>query len=231
MSQKINCIIIEDELPASRLLEMHIGQLNVLTLSGKFESVQAAMPIIVAGNIDLIFLDINLPGKSGIEFAREIPPNVSIIFTTAYPEFRLTAVDYLLKPISFDRFAKAIQKILKLRNAYPDLPLATNKVSFEPFIYLKSDRMSIKVLVNNILYVEAKGNFLIVYSNSNSIKTYLSILELMERLPEGLFCRIHRSFLVALSKVISYNSQSVNVANTELPIGRVYRDTVRKVIG
>jgi DNA-binding LytR/AlgR family response regulator len=235
MSPKINCIIIEDELPAAQLLELHIDRFEVLKLKGKFQSVQTAMSTIKEDNIDLIFLDINLPGKSGIDFASNLPPGISVIFTTAYAEFalqgfELDAVDYLIKPISFERFTRAFEKFLKLKSASGQQLVSQKDATSEPFIYLKSERMSVKVLVDDILYIEAKGNFLVVYTKSENIKTYLSISEIMERLPEGLFCRIHRSFLIALSKVSRYNSHSVNVGQAQLPIGRLYGESVRKAI-
>ncbi|WP_163407313.1 LytR/AlgR family response regulator transcription factor [Flavobacterium ajazii] len=227
----INCIIIEDELPASILLELHIAKFDFLELKGKFSSVSGAQNILKSQKIDLIFLDINLPGKSGIEFARNIPPETEIIFTTAYTEyavegFELDAVDYILKPISYERFAKAINKYSKMRELNEIVLLTKKTESENPFIFVKCERKMLKLFLDEIDYFESQGNYLMIYTETNSYKTYQSISEMEEKLPEGLFCRIHRSFLVAISKIVSFNGNIVQVKDKQLPIGRLYNSAV-----
>ncbi|PXY46674.1 LytR/AlgR family response regulator transcription factor [Flavobacterium hydrophilum] len=227
----INCIIIEDELPASILLELHIAKFDFLDLKGKFSSVSGVQNILKTQKIDLIFLDINLPGKSGIEFARSINPETAVIFTTAYTEyavegFELEAVDYILKPISYERFVKAINKFSKTRELNEIVLLAKKTEAENPFIFVKCERKMVKFFLDEIDYFESQGNYLMIYTETNSYKTYQSISEMEERLPEGLFCRIHRSFLVAIKKVNNFKANSLQIGNKQLPIGRLYSSAV-----
>ncbi|GGF05284.1 LytR/AlgR family response regulator transcription factor [Flavobacterium limi] len=231
----INCIIIEDELPASILLELHIAKFDFLDLKGKFNSVSAAQNILKAQKMDLIFLDINLPGKSGIDFARNIHPETAIIFTTAYTKyavegFELEAVDYILKPISYERFAKAINKYSKMRELN-EIVLLTKKTEAEnPFIFVKCERKMVKLFLDEIDYFESQGNYLMIYTETNSYKTYQSISEMQEKLPEGLFCRIHRSFLVSINKIICFSTNTVQLKEKQLPIGRLYSSAVSQLL-
>lgn len=230
----INCIIIEDELPASILLELHITKFDFLNLKGKFTSVSSAQNILKTQTIDLIFLDINLPGKTGIEFARSVLPKTAVIFTTAYTEyavegFELEAVDYILKPISFDRFAKAVNKYSKLKELNEIVQHSKQEIE-SPFIFVKCERRMVKLFLDEINYFESQGNYLLIYTNSDCYKTYQSISEMEDKLPEGLFCRIHRSFLVAINKITSYNSNKINIKNKELPTGRLYHSSVNRIL-
>jgi DNA-binding LytR/AlgR family response regulator len=231
----INCIIIEDELPASILLELHMAKFDFLDLKGKFSSVSGAQSILKTQKIDLIFLDISLPGKSGIEFARNIHPETAVIFTTAYTEyavegFELEAVDYILKPISYERFAKAINKYSKMRELNEIVLLTKKTESDNPFIFVKCERKMMKLFLNEIDYFESQGNYLMIYTKTNSYKTYQSISEMEEKLPDGLFCRIHRSFLVAISSIKSFNTNAVQLKEKQLPIGRLYRSVVSQLL-
>ncbi|WP_348797608.1 LytR/AlgR family response regulator transcription factor [Flavobacterium adhaerens] len=224
---RINCIIIEDELPASILLEMHIEKFDFLNLKGKFMSTNNAQNLLKTQKIDLIFLDINLPGKSGIEFAKSLPKDIGIIFTTANSEhavegFELEAADYLLKPISLERFSKAIHKYCKIQKNNQQFEQLTQAETEQPFIFVKCERKTLKLYLNEIDYFESQGNYLLIYTEDDCFKTYQSITEMMEKLPEGLFYRVHRSFLIALKKVIQFNSRSVTIRNKVLPIGRLY---------
>lgn len=224
---KINCIIIEDELPASILLEMHISKLDFLNLKGKFMSVASALHTLKTQKIDLIFLDINLPGKSGIDFAKTLPDDIGIIFTTAYAEhaidgFELEAIDYVLKPVSFERFSKAVNKYCKIQTLNEEISHSNLAETERPFVFVKCDRKMLKLFLDEIDYFESQGNYLLIYTETDCYKTHQSISEMEDKLPEGLFCRIHRSFLIAINKVNRFNSSSVSIQNKELPIGRLY---------
>jgi DNA-binding LytR/AlgR family response regulator len=234
MLSKINCIIIEDELPASILLEMHIAKFDFLVLKGKFMSATSASNFLKNNSIDLIFLDINLPEKSGIEFAKTLPSEINIIFTTAYTEhaidgFNLEAIDYIAKPISLERFSKAINKVLKIQKQ--NLTTASIPETEKPFVFVKCERRMLKFYLDDILYFESQGNYLLIYTKlGNNYKAYLSISEMNEKLPEELFCRVHRSFLVAIDKITAFNRTTVTVENKQLPIGRVYLTTVTHLL-
>lgn len=232
---RVNCIIIEDELPASILLELHIAKFDFLDLKGKFTSVSVAQNILKTQKIDLVFLDINLPGKSGIEFAQTVHPETAIIFTTAYTEyaiegFELEAIDYILKPISFERFAKAINKYSKIRELN-EIVIHSKKQEIEnPFIFVKCERKMVKVFLDEIDYFESQGNYLLIYTATDCYKTYQSIAEMEEKLPEGLFCRIHRSFVVSIKKISGFNTNLVHIKNKQLPIGRLYQSIVSNLL-
>ena len=224
---RINCIIIEDELPASILLEMHIGRCDVLEVKGKFMGRSKGVNPLKTQKIDLLFLDINLPGKSGIEFAKSLPKDIGIIFTTANPQhavegFELEAIDYLLKPISFERFSKAIQKYCKIQKTNQEFEQLSQAETERPFIFVKCERKTLKLYLDEIDYFESQGNYLLIHTESDCFKTHQSITEMIEKLPEGLFYRIHRSFLIPLKKVTQFNSRSVTIKNKVLPIGRLY---------
>lgn len=224
---KINCIIIEDELPASILLEMHISKFDFMDLKGKFISTNSALNILNNQRIDLLFLDINLPGKSGIEFARSLPKDIRIIFTTANPQyavegFELEALDYLLKPISLERFSKAIQKYCKIQKTNQEIEQLDQIEAERHFVFVKCERKMLKLYLDEILYFESQGNYLIIYTETECLKTHQSIIQMIEKLPEGIFCRIHRSFLITIKKVTQFNNSSVTINNKILPIGRLY---------
>jgi DNA-binding LytR/AlgR family response regulator len=224
---KINCIIIEDELPASILLEMHISKLDFLNLKGKFMSVAGALHTLKTEKIDLVFLDINLPGKSGIDFAKTLTHDIGIIFTTAYAEhaidgFELEAIDYVLKPVSFERFSKAVNKYCKIQTLNQEVSHSNLPETERPFVFVKCERKMLKLYLDEIDYFESQGNYLLIYTETDCYKTHQSITEMEEKLPEGLFCRIHRSFLITIKKVTQFNSRTVSIKNKVLPIGRLY---------
>ncbi|RXM46335.1 LytTR family DNA-binding domain-containing protein [Flavobacterium sp. YO12] len=231
----INCIIIEDELPASILLELHIAKFDFLDLKGKFTSVSNAQNAIKSNKIDLIFLDINLPGKSGIEFAKSLPSETAVIFTTAYTEyavegFEIEAVDYILKPISLERFTKAISKYSKIRESNEIVLHSKSQETDRAFIFVKCERKMVKLFLDEIYYFESQGNYLLIYTLSGCYKTYQSITEMEDKLPEGLFLRIHRSFLAAIKKISGYNANHINIQNKQLPIGRFYNSAVSSLL-
>lgn len=232
---RISCIIIEDELPASILLEMHISKFDFLDLKGKFISTNSALNILKTQKIDLLFLDINLPGKSGIEFAKSLSKDIGIIFTTANPQhavegFELEAVDYLLKPISLERFSKAIHKYCKIQKTNQEFEQLELAEAERPFIFAKCERKMLKLYLDEIDYFESQGNYLLIHTESECFKTYQFISEMIKKLPEGLFCRIHRSFLIAIKKITAFNSSSVFIKNKELPIGRFYNTNTSKML-
>ncbi|AFD05279.1 LytR/AlgR family response regulator transcription factor [Solitalea canadensis] len=236
MLHKISCIIIEDELPASRLLEMHIAKFPFLVLKGSYVSPLNAMSVLRTEKIDLVFLDINLPGKTGIEFAKTLPSDVAVIFTTAYTEyavdgFELEAIDYLLKPVSLARFSKAINKFNKIRQLMPIAEPTELSITEKPFVFVKCERKLMKLFLDDILYFESQGNCLLIYTTGKGcFKTYQTITEMEEKLPENVFCRIHRSFLVSVPKVTAFNSHTITIEGKQLSIGRFYSGEVNKLL-
>ncbi|MFB6456501.1 LytR/AlgR family response regulator transcription factor [Chitinophaga sp. Hz27] len=232
MSNSINCIIIEDEKPAADLLELYISRVEMLHLVGTFTSGTQAMRCLNTNKIDLIFTDINLPGISGVDFIRSLAPAPNVIFTTAHAEyavdgFDLDAVDFLLKPIPFERFLKAINRFIKLDKQIAE-PTPAPKQEPEkesPFIFIKCDKKMVKIYLDDILYFESQKNYLLINTSKEVFKTYHSISEMEEKLPEAMFVRIHRSFIVSIPKIEKYTSNEIEINKISIPIGRHYGST------
>lgn len=226
----INCIIIEDEFPAATILQMHIARFHFLKLIGTFGSSTKALEVLNSGKVDLVFLDINLPGMPGNKVAETIKDSTGIIFTTAYTEyavqgFELNAVDYLLKPISFERFSKSINRFLTLYQSNSPIIIPTgDKVVARPFIFVKCDRKMVKIFLGDILFLEAQRNCLLIHTKSEVYRSYQAISEMEEKLPDTLFSRVHRSFIISLDKVEAFNSSYVVIQDKHIPIGRMYSD-------
>ncbi|MFY8005366.1 MAG: LytR/AlgR family response regulator transcription factor [Chitinophagaceae bacterium] len=229
MQLAVNCIIVEDEQPAIELLEKYIADIDFLHLKGSFKSATKAMAFLSTQPIDLVFSDINLPGMSGISLMQSLSHPPAFIFTTAHEayavkSFELEAVDYLLKPISFERFLKAVNRYLKQRKT-EWIPLATPEVAkpTTAFIFVRCDKKMVKVMLDEIVYFEAQKNNLLIYTTKSVLRTYHSISEMEEKIPGHLFLRLHRSFIVALSKIETYTGADVQVVGgTTIPIGRNY---------
>lgn len=227
MSTIINCIVIEDEKPAADILQQYISRVDFLVLEGVFTNATQSLTAVNDGKVDLIFLDINLPGVSGLDFMRMLNPQPGIILTTAHAEhavesFELEAVDYLLKPFSYERFIKAVNRYLKLRKLDSQSIPITPAEKQRPFIFIKVEKKMIKVFLDEILYCEAQRNYLLVNTIHDCYLTYHSISQMEERLPERMFLRIHRSFIISIDKVSEYDSASVIIKKKHLPIGKNY---------
>lgn len=231
----INCIILEDEKPASDILELHISNIEFLHLKGVFAHPMQAMQFLNTQHIDLIFADINLPGVSGINFIKSLNTPTHVIFTTAFSEyaaesFELETVDYLLKPISFERFIKAVNRFLKLKKSENQIIDKAPAEADKAFVFIKCEKKMVKIFLDDILYFEAQKNYLLIYTELTTYRTYHSISEMEERVPELMFLRVHRSFLVALNKIESYTPHFVGIKKINIPIGRHYNLFVANAI-
>ena len=233
-TKKIRCLVIDDEPPAQTVLRKYIEQVSSLELTGACDSAVAAISFLQTHVVDLLFLDIQMPGLLGTKFIRTLDNPPKVIFTTAYRKFavegfELNAVDYLLKPISFDRFIMAINRVLQLNlqsvndnNAIRDIKPDNN----HPFLYVRADRKMVKILFEDILYIESLKDYLKIVTVNKTIITRQSISSLEEMLPKENFLRIHRSFIIAISKIDSYNGETIDIAKNELPIGRLFKHDV-----
>lgn len=231
MEDKINCLIVDDEPVAREILENHLKRIPAMLLVGSCESAVQAFQMINSNKIDLIFLDINMPEISGLSFAKSINKKIKIIFTTAYREyavegFDLQAVDYLLKPISFERLEKAIHKYLGMDTVKVNQPLLNVSQEKSDFIFVKSDRKMIKIAFNEILFVESLGDYLKIFTSKKSVVCRETIANMEAKLPGDRFMRIHRSFIVAVTKIDSYTHEYVEIHNKALPISRSYKKEV-----
>lgn len=203
---KLNCLIVEDEPLAANVIEKYIGKIEGLILIEKCTNAISAFNILNKQKIDVLFLDIKMPQISGIEFLKTLKNPPKIILTTAYRDYalegyELDVIDYLLKPISFERFLKAVNKLL-FSSAY-QLPviqsLSKNSDSGEN-IFVKSDKKMVKINLNDILYIEGLKDYIQIVTSKEKVITYLSLSAIEEKLPKELFIRIHRSFIVSFKK-------------------------------
>ena len=235
---KLNCIIVDDEPMARKVLEEYIEDVDFLTLVGKAENPVKAGAVLDANKVDVMFLDINMPRMSGIDFLKNTSKLPLTVMTTAYSEyavegFELDAVDFLLKPIGFDRFLKAVNKILQVNlqsNLSDPDKVENNKEPAQPFLYFRSDRKMVKVLFNDILYIEGLRDYIKIFTTTKTIITKHLLASLQEMLPADSFLRIHRSYIVSISKIDSYRSDIIEIAKKELPIGRLYKHDVNKLL-
>ncbi len=236
--KKIICLAVDDEPPALQVIEKYISAVSLLELKSSVNNAVDALSILQNNKIDLIFLDIQMPQLLGTDFMRSLINPPKVIFTTAFRKyavdgFELDAVDYLLKPISFERFLKAVNKVMRLNivsdeNAMQPKTQQPANVTGE-FIYLRADRKNIKVNFNDILFIESLKDYIKVVTKDKTIVTKQSISSLEENLPSN-FIRIHRSFIVSINKIESYTNELIQIGKYELPISRSYRHEVEKVL-
>lgn len=223
MSKTFTCIIVDDEPPAIRLLEKYISKVHFLSLENSFTNPLEALQYLNSNTVDLVFLDIQMPEISGIQLSKIINSNTQIIFTTAYAQFALdsydvAAVDYLLKPIDFERFYKAVNKI-------NTLPQPIQETDTDSYLFVKTDGKNnfVKLFIKDILYIEGLKNYLSIQLRNEQIITYGTLKHLKESLPKQDFIQTHKSYIIALKHIDKIDNQSVWINNSELPIGNTYK--------
>jgi DNA-binding LytR/AlgR family response regulator len=236
-SKKIRCLLIDDEPPARELLRKFISGVEALELAGECSNAVQALQFLQQQSVDLLFLDIQMPHILGTSFIRTLREPPRVIFTTAYRKFaiegfELNAVDYLLKPISFERFLQAINKILHLNLVATEPPAPAEKAAEQsnPFMYFRVDRKMVKVLLDDILYIESLKDYIKIFTTTKTIVTKQPISSLEELLPAEGFIRIHRSYIVAVKKIESIKADAIEVGRRELPIGRLFKMEVNKAL-
>lgn len=231
----IKTLIIDDEPLAVEILETYVNQVPGLQLVDKCYNALDANEILQHQEIDLILIDIQMPQMTGIELVKSLsrPPNV--IFTTAYPEFaiqgfELNAIDYLLKPIAFNRFLKAVNKVMNTTNVTD----RTKEVSNQDFIFVKADKKLIKLNYEEILFIEGLKDYVMIYTDQARIVTLQTMKSLEEKLPEKIFVRVHRSFIVNVNKIKSIHSDDIEILiknqSRQIPIGNNYSENINKII-
>ncbi len=235
---KINCLVVDDEELARDLLENYIGRLPHLALFGKCRDPFEALEALSTQSVDLLFLDIQMPGMTGMEFLKTLRNKPLVIFTTAYSEFalesyNLDATDYLLKPFSFERFVQAVNKatdLLALRKAAAGYPTPPEKVAETPaakdFILVKSEHKVHRLRFEDISYIEGMREYVAYHTPNGRILSLNSLKSLEEELPTDQFLRIHKSYIVAIGKVAAMEGNLVLVGKEKLPIGASYREVV-----
>jgi len=234
MGKLINCIILDDEPIAREILELYVQKTPELKLISITKNVREAIDVISKNSVDLIFLDIQMPEISGITFAKIIDKNVKIIFTTAHREyavegFEIQAIDYLLKPFSYERFNLAVNKYSKSYSSI-ESEETTSPVEIQnnSFTFIRSERKMIKVNFKDIILIESLSDYIKIYLTDKTLVTRETISNMEIKLPSSTFIRIHRSFIVPIDKIKSYTNEHVEIDKRELPMSRSYKDIVLK---
>ena len=231
----IKTLIVDDEPVALDILENYIQRITLLELVGRFTSPSKAFQQLQTTEIDLLFLDINMPNLNGIELLRSLSHPPKVIFTTAYEDYamlgyELNILDYLLKPIAYPRFLKALNKVIPLEEEpAKNVPLTIPKEA--PYIFIQADKKMKKVLLSSILYLESIGNYVKIHTIKELIITHSSLTYMEEKLPIYQFVRIHRSYIIALAHLKAYTATNVDIGNQTLPIGRNYKVDFLKKVG
>ncbi len=229
---KLKFLIIDDEPLAQRVIENYAKEVSTIEFAGKCKSAFEAMEFLNNNRVDLIFLDINMPKLSGMDFLRSLKNPPIIIITTAYREYAvesydLDVIDYLKKPFSFGRFYKAVQKAqetFKIQNPKWQKKASTDiRMDDNQSIYIKSDKKIYRVDLDNILYVEALGDYIKIYTRETTIVSYSSLKKIEGLLPTEKFRRIHKSFIISLNKIDLVEGNIVVINKNQIPVGRNYR--------
>ncbi|MDZ4713994.1 MAG: LytTR family DNA-binding domain-containing protein [Cytophagales bacterium] len=228
---KISCVVVDDEPLAREGMADYVKEIEFLCLLGACESAAAAGAYLEKGNVDLLFLDIQMPGLSGIDFLKSLASPPLVILTTAYSEFALEGyaldvLDYLVKPVPFDRFQKAA---LKARD-FHGLKTNAGGTGEPDFFFVKSNGKLERVYFNDILAVEAMQNYVMIHLSVGKLMVYMPLSAMEEQLPKDLFLRVHKSHLVALSKVEAIENHELVVQHLRIPISRSHREEVLKRI-
>lgn len=232
-----NCVIIDDEPIAIRVIKNHLAAFSDFKIVAECNNALEAIPILSKEKIDLIFCDIQMPQITGVDFVRSLAHPPKVIFTTAYRDyaieaFELNVIDYLLKPISFERFTKAISNFIELESRQNNTdPKTENQANTgRDFIFLKADKKHYKIDLCDILYFESLGDYVIAYTVEKKIVTKEKISVLAGELPSDHFLQIHRSFVVSIPKIESVGPGFVEINKKKLPVGRSYKSELSKLL-
>lgn len=232
----IRCIIVDDEPLAQRVIEKYVEKMPVLHLVAKCSSAQEAMVYVLSDQVDLVFLDINLPTISGLDFLRSLRKPPRVIIVTAYPEFALEGydldvVDYLVKPVPFERFFKAVGKVTErvIATDRHDAALSssTPPPSTESCINVKADKRSYRLQCSSIIFIEALGDYLTLHTASGKLVVHSTMKSMEDQLPGDAFVRIHKSYIIAISRIEYVEGNAVKIGGNLLPIGKSYRAAVQ----
>ncbi|MFD0764620.1 LytR/AlgR family response regulator transcription factor [Mucilaginibacter lutimaris] len=240
--KKYNCLIIDDEPPAREVLRRYISQIPMLSLIGEYGNAVQAISMLKQHHIDLLFLDIQMPQVTGLDLIGTLVDPPKIVLTTAFEHyavraFELDVTDYLVKPIRFDRFLKAVMKALPAQEDRSDdqAPFNAQDAVDHAFLYFRADRKMVKVMLNDILYVESLKDYVKINTTKGPVITKYAITSLEAMLPASSFIRVHRSYLVSVNRIDSYTQEEINLESNIVPIGKLYRlqvlDTLNKQRG
>lgn len=226
----MKCIIVDDEPLAREAIKMLVEKTPGLILLGSFNNPATASKFMHDNAVDLVFLDIQMPGINGIEFAKTIPQKTFVIFTTAFSEFatdsyEVDAIDYLIKPVKLERFQKGVEKaqayskLLKKENSGNNIEQVT-----DDYFFIKADRKIIKVYFNDILFIEGLKDYVVMHTESQKVITAMNIKTIHDQLPKSMFVRVSKSYIINAKQIESVDNNTVYIGKNEIPIGNIYRD-------
>jgi DNA-binding LytR/AlgR family response regulator len=235
--KQINCIIVDDEPVAREIMENHLKRIDQIRVVASCKNAVEAFMAINSHSVDLVFLDIQMPDISGLSFARSVNRNMKIIFTTAFRDyavegFDLRAVDYLLKPVSFERLMQGIDKYLEETSVHFQEPGQDVHESHHDSMFVRSDRKMVRVNFAEVMFMESLGDYIKIHlANGKALLTRDSISNISASLPQEEFIRVHRSYVVNRHQIDSYTSDTIGIARHEIPISRSFREDVMKKLG
>lgn len=221
----MNCLVVDDEPLAREVLESYISETPGLRLTAACSGALEAMAILEKETVDVLFLDINMPRLNGLEMLRTLPDKPAVVLTTAYPEyavegFNLDVADYLLKPFSFERFLKAVNKVKAIKGK-------SDSSWAHEVLAIRADKRTWQVELRDILYIESSGDYVVIHTNERKITAHETLRNLESRLPEERFLRVHKSFIVATPAIEFAEGNVLHLAGTDIPIGKTYREKVQ----
>ncbi|WP_298539556.1 response regulator [uncultured Aquimarina sp.] len=237
-NQKIRCLVVDDEPLARDVIENFISRIDNLELIAKCSSAHEAFNVLHKEDIDLIFLDIQMPEITGIEFLKDLSPAPTVIFTTAYKDhaidaYNLDAIDYLLKPIEFSRFLKSVNKVYRqskpIQGTHTEVQ--NNISENKPYIYLKVLKKMQKIYLKDILYIESLKSYIKVKTTTKEIIAHRPISAIESILPIDKFLRVHRSFLISVDHIDAFSPIEIELKGNKVPVGRKYKEAVKEALG
>ena len=230
---KTKCLIVDDEPLARELIRGHVEKLENFEIVAECSDAMRALNVMREKQVDLIFMDIQMPQITGLEFLKTLKHPPKVIITTAFREyalegFELDVIDYLLKPITFERFLKSVNKFYQMNQDDVQVVAATSgeKIPEESFIYIKENKKIVKVFLSEIRYIEGLSEYVQVYTDKRKIITKTSMAQMEEKLPNDSFLRIHKSFIISTSRIEAFTANTIEVQGKELPIGRSFKNGV-----
>ncbi|MBO6621968.1 MAG: response regulator transcription factor [Balneola sp.] len=231
----LSCFIIDDEPLAIEVIESHVSKIDGLEVKATFQNAVKAFQALRESQVDILFLDIQMPRLTGIEFLRMMKNPPKVIFTTAYREyalegFELDVVDYLLKPISFNRFLKAVDKVFDLESDAEHRTSSSDESNSKQFVFVPVDKKNVKICLNEIVFIESKRDYVHIKTLNKEVVTHQTLTYMEERLPNPSFLRVHRSFIINTKMIESWSNNEIELPGIQIPIGRTYKREALKVL-
>ncbi|MCP4724243.1 MAG: response regulator transcription factor [bacterium] len=232
---KLRCLIVDDEPLAQQVIEKYISSLDNLELVRKCNNALEAMAALQSEQVDLVFLDIKMPELSGIDFLKTLVHKPAVILTTAYSEYALegyehSVTDYLLKPISFERFLKAVNRVFELTRPAHTAEPVDNKRLHDDYIFVKADKAIRKVKFSDILYIEGAGNYIKLITGTDSVLVQDTMTGIEKQLPEDNFIRVHKSFIISIRNIDQIEGNIIRIGKRSIPIGKYYKRGVEVLL-